>query len=58
MWAVSRHSGRKNDPWKVKYEGNKEQAIKVYEKIKAQMRRGSVALIDDTNSVIASVRIH
>jgi hypothetical protein len=61
MWRVSGHSGHKNGEWELKYEGHKEGAIKVYEKTRDKMRKaghGRIALIDHTNTVIASLWIH
>ncbi len=53
MWKVIRHSGRKNDNWKVKYEGEREIAAGKYDKLRKQIKQGSCAFVSPNGEIIA-----
>ena len=57
MWKVIRHSGRKNEEWKVRYEGSREVAAEKFVGIKKKLRLGGVALVNPTGEITARVTI-
>lgn len=53
-WKVSRHGGREGDWWRTLYEGpDPEEARRVFEKARENMRQGGVLLRDPRGEVMA-----
>lgn len=45
-WTVLRHSGRHDDPPRIRFTGPELRATNVFNRIAADLRQGSVILID------------
>lgn len=52
-WQVLRWSGHMSQEWTVKYSGPSEElAVKVFERLAAQLRSGFVRLVDPRGKVV------